>query len=134
MAYRRAGRILEGRTYDSTDMNSLKRARIVTLAAGSALILATTAAVAAPASVGDETGQVSQTGVQGQSGELDRNSNEQTGDQATSGDGAHDQTGVEGQSGELDRNSNSQSGTDGTSGDGANGQGGIDGQSGQTGA
>ena len=133
IARRRGGRILEGRKYDSTGMNTLKRATIVTLAAGSALILATTAAVAAPASVDDETGQVSQTGVQGQSGELDRNSNEQTGDQTTSSDGAHDQTGVPGQSGELDQNSNSQSGTDGTSGDGANGQGGTDGQSGQAG-
>jgi hypothetical protein len=119
-------------------MNTLKRATIVTLVAGSALIMATTAAMAAPAVTADGTGQGSQTGVHGQSGELDRNSNEQSGDQATSGNGANDQTGVQGQSGELDRNSNEQSGDQSTSGDGANSQSGDqstagDGANGQSG-
>jgi hypothetical protein len=105
-------------------MNTLKRATIVTLVAGSALIMATTAAFAAPAVTADETGQVSQSGVQGQSGELDRNASEQTG--------------VQGQSGELDRNSNEQSGDQSTSGDGANSQSGDqstagDGANGQSG-
>src|SRR4030081_3196268 len=103
-------------------MNTLKRATIVTLVAGSALILATTAAVAAPAVVADETGQGSQRGDQGQASELDRNSNDQIGDQSTASDGAKEQTGVQGQSGELDRNANDQIGDQSTAGDGANGQ------------
>ena len=107
-------------------MNTLKRATIVTLVAGSALIMATTAAVAAPAVTTDETGQVSQSGVQGTSVESDRNSGEEG------------QTGVQGQSGELDRNSNDQSGDQSTSGDGANTQSGDqstanDGTNGQSG-
>jgi hypothetical protein len=107
-------------------MNTLKRATIVTLVAGSALIMATTAAMAAPAVTADETGQVSQSGVQGTSVESDRNSGEEG------------QTGVQGQSGELDRNSNDQSGDQSTSGDGANSQSGDqstanDGANGQSG-
>ena len=111
-------------------MNILKRATLITFVAGSGLILAATSVGASAAAEGVND----QSGVQGQSGDLDRNSDNQVGDQGTVGDGANDQTGVEGQSGELDRNSNTQSGTDGISGDGANDQGGTDGQSGQMGA
>jgi hypothetical protein len=93
-------------------MNILKRATLITFVAGSGLILAATSVAASPAAEGVNE----QSGIQGQSGELDRNSNDQAGDQGTVGDGANDQTGVEGQSGELDRNSNSQSGTEGESG------------------
>jgi hypothetical protein len=111
-------------------MNTLKRATLVTLVAGSGLLFAMTGAAASTAAEGVND----QSGFQGQSGELDRNSNNEIGDDGTAGDGANDQTGVQGQSGELDRNANSQSGTDGTSGDGANGQGGTDGQSGHMGS
>jgi hypothetical protein len=107
-------------------MNTLKRATLVTLVAGSGLVFAMTGAAASTAAEGVND----QSGFQGQSGELDRNSNSQTGDEATAGDGANDQTGVEGQSGELDRSANGQTGIDGTSGDGANDHGGTDGQSG----
>jgi hypothetical protein len=111
-------------------MNTLKRATLVTLVAGSGLVFAMTGAAASTAAEGVND----QSGFQGQSGELDRNSNNQTGDEGTVGDGANDQTGVQGQSGELDRSANGQTGIDGTSGDGANDQGGTDGQSGQSGA
>jgi hypothetical protein len=111
-------------------MNTLKRATLVTLVVGSGLIFAATAAAASPSAEGVND----QSGFQGQSGELDRNSNNQIGDEGTAGDGANDQSGVQGQSGELDRNSNDQTGTEGTSGDGANDQGGTDGQSGHNGA
>jgi hypothetical protein len=110
-------------------VNILKRATLVTLVAGSGLILAATGAAAASKvaiTVND------QTGVQGQSRELDRNSNNQNGDQGKTGDGANDQSGFQGQSGELDRNANSQSGDQGTTGDGKNDPSGTDGQSGES--
>jgi hypothetical protein len=100
-------------------MNLLKRATLVTLVAGSGLIFAATGA-AATSIVAD--GVNDQTGIQGQSGELDRNSQE--GDQAQSGElDRNSQEGVQGQSGELDKVG--QSGFEGQSGeasDGAQGQ------------
>jgi hypothetical protein len=107
-------------------MNTLKRATIVTLVAGSALIMATTAAMAAPAVTADETGQVSQSGVQGTSVESDRNSGEegQIGVQGTSVENDRN-SGEEGQHGDQTTagdGANSQSGDQTTANDGANGQ------------
>src|SRR6202165_884021 len=113
----RIGRILGGRTHDSTGMNLLKRATLVTFVAGSGLLFATTGAAAAaigPDAVNDQTdvqgqsgelNQVGQSGDQGQSGDLGTKQPDQSGDQGQSGeqgqfgDGANDQSGAQGQAG-----------------------------------
>ena len=94
------GRILDGRADDSTGMNLLKRATLVTFVAGSGLVLAMTGAAAASIVADAVNGQNDQIGVQGQSGEVDQVG--QFGDQGQSGDlgtKQTDQSGDQGQSG-----------------------------------
>ena len=106
----RIGRIPQGGPYDSTGMNLLKRATLVTLVAGSGLLIATAGAAAAAATTTPADGigqhgvlgdsQVDQTGEQGakendQAGEQGQKQNEQTGDQ---GSKTNDQSGVQGES------------------------------------
>ncbi len=110
-------RIPEADPDDSTGMNLLKRATLVTLVAGSGLIFATAGASAAttaitPDAVTDMNGQsgfqgeeqVGQSGDQGakqneQTGDQGAKANDQSGDQGTSGDGRNEQSGDQGQSG-----------------------------------
>ncbi|MDQ6713900.1 MAG: hypothetical protein M3Z28_12035 [Candidatus Dormibacteraeota bacterium] len=107
-------------------MNSLKRATLVTFVAGLGLFLATTSAAAATI-VADRVND--QIGVQGQSGDFDRNSQE--GVQGQSGDlDRNSQEGVQGQSGELDKAG--QTGFEGQSGEVSGPNDGVQGQSGQS--
>src|ERR1700694_2838175 len=113
------GRIPGVRSHDSTGMNLLKRATLVTFVAGSGLLFPPTGVAAAtavinPEAVNDQSGvqgqsgelnQVGQSGDQGQSGDLGTKQTDQTGDQGQSGgpgqfgEGANDPSGAQGQAG-----------------------------------